>query len=331
MPLRHGVSLHVRLEDGTDEVIQSPVINTVAGAMAIQEFFDNGEWASQAGNPVAYAPHLRKEPLAGVPAKSVIIQFGNADQIAANPNVTALIRAGDLADRATFYRHDLAYADIPGLPKNPHGFMVGTNPNMIVPAFRPIALAAQRQIGAFFASDGRFIDDLSDVTTRDGTPLFEVPIVGPLPEDLNWIPDNDPAGAPGQSSGSRASGPIPADPAGGSPPISDIFAAVQPGGTAVGSGAVVAASWTSQLALPVLDEETVFGTSPTFLALQTLPENSLDPDPRRLREPTQADQVFYGLSRAPALTDVFDHVFADGDDSWRQDILGDFPTAGRVG
>src|SRR5262249_18727333 len=48
--------------------------------------------------------------------------------------------------------------------------------------------------------------------------LVEVPIAGPLPEDLNYIVGNAPRGAPGQSSGSQASGAIPADPAGGSPP-----------------------------------------------------------------------------------------------------------------
>ena len=62
---------------------------------------------------MAYAPHLRKDPLAGVPAKSVIVQFAKGDQIVPNPATTALFRAGDLADRATFYRHDLAFAENP--------------------------------------------------------------------------------------------------------------------------------------------------------------------------------------------------------------------------
>jgi hypothetical protein len=38
MPLRDGVPLAVHLADGTDEIIRSPVINTVAGAMDIQQF-----------------------------------------------------------------------------------------------------------------------------------------------------------------------------------------------------------------------------------------------------------------------------------------------------
>ena len=31
--------------------------------MAIQTVIDNTEWVSQSGNPVAYAPHLRRSPL----------------------------------------------------------------------------------------------------------------------------------------------------------------------------------------------------------------------------------------------------------------------------
>ena len=106
----------MRLADGTSHVIQSPVINTVAGAIAIQEVIENTEWVSQPGNPVAYAPHLRKDPLAGVPAKSVIIQFAKGDQIVPNPTATALLRAGDLVDRTTFFRNDLAFAENSGVP-----------------------------------------------------------------------------------------------------------------------------------------------------------------------------------------------------------------------
>src|SRR6266545_3545518 len=51
-----------------------PLINTVPGATAIQEVIENTEWVSQAGNPVAYAPHIRKSPLDGMQAKPVIVQ-----------------------------------------------------------------------------------------------------------------------------------------------------------------------------------------------------------------------------------------------------------------
>jgi len=179
-PLRDGIPMRIGLADGTSQDTQSPVINTVAGAMAIQEVVENTTWVGRSGDPVAYAPHIRKTPLPGVPAKSVIYQFAKGDQTVANPNATAILRAGDLADRTTFYRHDLFYAEIPKpttLPKNPHAFMVSTN----VAAFKPISLAAQGQIAVFFATDG-------EITQPEPSRFFEVPITPPLPEDLNFIP-----------------------------------------------------------------------------------------------------------------------------------------------
>jgi Calx-beta domain/Bacterial virulence factor lipase N-terminal len=177
MPLRDGVPLVVRLADGTERVIQSPVINTVPGAMPIQEVIENTEWVAQAGNPVAYAPHIRKAPLAGLPAKSVIYQFAKGDQIVPNPTTTALLRAGDLADRATFYRHDLAFAENPQLPTNPHGFLA----TLDIPGFRAITRGAQEQIAMFFATDG------TAIIHPEPARFFEVPIQGPLPEGLNFI------------------------------------------------------------------------------------------------------------------------------------------------
>src|SRR5262245_48395001 len=67
LPLRDGVPLAVRLADGTDAIIQSPVISTVTGAMEIQDVMERREWILMAGEAVAYAPHLRKSPLDGVP------------------------------------------------------------------------------------------------------------------------------------------------------------------------------------------------------------------------------------------------------------------------
>jgi hypothetical protein len=174
-PLRNGVPLTVTLADGTIQIIQSPVINNVSGAMAIQEVIENLEWVSQAGSPVAYAPHLRKAPLRGMPAKSVIFQFAKGD---VGPNTTAILRAGDLADRTLYYRHDKARAEIPSLPADPHMFMVSSG----VVAFRDIALGAQAQIASFFVSDGETI-----IHPEPGR-FFEVPIQGPLPEEVNYIP-----------------------------------------------------------------------------------------------------------------------------------------------
>src|SRR5262249_43721630 len=151
--------------------------NAVPEAMPIQEVIENTEWVSQSGDALAYAPHVRRAPLAGVPAKSVIFQFAKGDQVVPNPAATALLRAGDPADRATFYRHDLAFAENPQLPTIPHGFLT----RLDVPGFRAIARGAQEQIATFFETDGQV------VIHPEPARFFETPIRGPLPEGLNYI------------------------------------------------------------------------------------------------------------------------------------------------
>ena len=176
-PLRDGFPLAVRLADGRLISIQAPVVNDVAGATDIQRVQEWKEWCSIAGDPIAYAPHLRKNLLPGVPAKEILIQFYVGDPNVENPQTSALLRAGDLADRATLYRHDLAFADNPALAKNPHQFFQNLN----VAANQPITVALQRQAARFLASDGQRIDQPLPVR------YFEVPIQGPLPETLNYI------------------------------------------------------------------------------------------------------------------------------------------------
>jgi hypothetical protein len=159
---------------------QPAVTNTVAGAMEIQEFIENWEWVSQAGNPVAYAAHLRKNPLESMAAKSFIFQFARGDQVVPNPTSTAILRAGDLADRATFFRNDLAHAENPAVPKDPHGFLIRIG--ALTQLVADIARGAQEQIALFFASDGEV------VIHPEPARLFEVPIIPPLPEDLGYLP-----------------------------------------------------------------------------------------------------------------------------------------------
>jgi hypothetical protein len=160
---------------------QPVVINNVPGAIAIQDFLDRTEWVSDLGNPVTYAPHIRKDPLRGLDAKPVIVQFAKGDMTVPNPSNTALIRAGELTDRATYFRNDLAVAANPAVPRNPHSFLV----SFLVPgsgAAVPFGVAAQTQIAVFFASDGATVID------PDGAgPIFETPIAGPLPEELNFL------------------------------------------------------------------------------------------------------------------------------------------------
>ena len=96
---------------------QPPLVNTVAGAMAIQQALDRNQWVQQSGNPVSYAPYIRKQPLPGNAAKPVIVQFAKGDRRCRTRRPARLIRAGDLADRATFYRNDLAFAANPATPQ----------------------------------------------------------------------------------------------------------------------------------------------------------------------------------------------------------------------
>jgi hypothetical protein len=131
----------------------------------------------QADDSVTYAPHIRRDPFFG--PKPVIFQFAKGDMSAPNPTTTALLRAGNLADTATYFRNDLAWLANPAVPKNPHTFLL----LITDPTVAAFAFAEQQQIAMFFASDGTVVID----PDGDG-PLFEVPIIPPLPEDLNFIP-----------------------------------------------------------------------------------------------------------------------------------------------
>jgi hypothetical protein len=170
---------------------QPPAVNTVPGAMEIQELLDNFEWAGQGGDVVAYGAYLRRAPLDGGEPKSVIIQFAAGDRNAPNPVTTAFLRAGELADRATYYRFDLFLTSNPTTPpsiNNPHPFIYALSPFAALPpevraAANAVALGALEQIAVFFASDG------VDVIDPDGPgALFETPIVPPLPEDAVFFP-----------------------------------------------------------------------------------------------------------------------------------------------
>ena len=168
-----------------------PVVNTVVGAVAIQEVIDNTEWAQQAGNPVAYAPYIVKSPLAGMAPKAVIVQSAKGDQTVPNPTANNILRAGDLIEHLTYYRNDLAFsADPTFVAKNPHTFLTRIVP-LAFGGFAPdviaVALEAQAQIAAFFATNGETVVD----PDGSGGLLFETPISAierSLLEQLNFIP-----------------------------------------------------------------------------------------------------------------------------------------------
>ena len=143
-------------------------IDTVPGASAIQELIDRDEWAQQSANPAALAPYVDHP---------VIVQFARGDRTVPNPTTTAILRAGGLADRATYFRNDIAGPGGTPLYTNPHTFLTGIGN----PATALAALQAQAQIAAFFASNGALTID------PDGAgPVFEVPILPPLPETTGF-------------------------------------------------------------------------------------------------------------------------------------------------
>jgi hypothetical protein len=146
------------------------VVDTVAGASAIQEVIDRQEWAQQAANPAAYAPLV---------SRPIILQFARGDQTVPNPATSAIIRAGHLAGRTTLFRNDLAFAANPAVPKNPHAFLT----RITDPAVASYAFGAQAQIATFLASDGA-----TTIDPDGGGTIFETPMVGPPPEDLAFIP-----------------------------------------------------------------------------------------------------------------------------------------------
>jgi hypothetical protein len=146
-----------------------PPVSATPDETAIQQQIDRSEWAQQAGNPAAYAPHI---------TAPVIFQFARGDQTVPNPTTSSILRACGCAERATLYRNDLAFAANPAVPKNPHAFIT----NVGIPAAAPFAFAAQQQIATFFTSDGAMTID-----PDSAGPIFETP-TSMVPEDLAFIP-----------------------------------------------------------------------------------------------------------------------------------------------
>jgi hypothetical protein len=169
---------------------QPPVIDNIPGASAIQNFNDAVAWLMSPGEPVPYAQHLRKEPLVGLAPKSVIIQFAKGDKLIPNPLETALVRAGDLADRTTFFRNDLFDLIDPAAAV---GGFTGQYPHIFLLDFFDdgntfqVANDTQQEIALFLGSNGTNIVSPQTIDPTLPAGLFEVPIVPPLPEGLNFI------------------------------------------------------------------------------------------------------------------------------------------------
>jgi len=157
---------------------QPPVVNTVPGAMAIQQWLDRSRWILQRANPMVFAALLRRSPPPGVPARPVMFQMIAGDQASPNVNQSNVVHAGGLEDRTAYFRYDQWLAVNPGPPKNAHALFI----NYGQVAWRPVMRDFHEQVAEFFASDG------ANLVTPSQVPAYwEVPIVA-LPWDLNYIP-----------------------------------------------------------------------------------------------------------------------------------------------
>jgi len=166
-------------------------VTTVPGAIAIQNVFEMLEWLGIQGDPIAFAPHLKPSPLAGAPARPVLIQFARGDQSVPNPANSLLVEAAGLQANTWMYQHDLARAQDPNLPVNPHPFLVffvelgGSGIQLPDAAGLAISLDAQQQIAGFLSADGASIPDPNALVRLVlGIRVFEIPPV--LPLDLGF-------------------------------------------------------------------------------------------------------------------------------------------------
>ncbi len=179
---------------------EPPVTSTIPSALPVQAALEAVDWLGMLGDPLSFAPHLKVEPLPGVPAKSTLFQFAYGDLEIPNPTESALIRAADAQDTSWFLRFDIAAAAYPNLltatfpagntfPSLPHAIL--SNPdifNPAIPAQTSLALAEQQQTAGYFALGGYFIPDpnLFLIGGPFGwTRVFEIPQT--LPESLNYL------------------------------------------------------------------------------------------------------------------------------------------------
>jgi len=156
---------------------QPPLTNTVPSAIAIEDKIERIDWAQQPGDEIAYAPHLRKAPLAGTPVRPVLIPFAQGDSVVATTTAGNALRAGDLAERAIYFRAVDAFGH-PN-PAQVDEWLVQINPAVTQPCF---ALRAQEAAATFLASGGTTVLDPDTVTDPPcPSPYFDTPFTGPLP------------------------------------------------------------------------------------------------------------------------------------------------------
>ncbi len=176
---------------------QPPVTKTIPGAMTDQAAFEAADWLGMVGDPLAFAPHLTTSPLAGVPPKPTLFQFGFGDLEVPNPTETNVVLAANGQSTTWFLRYEKAteidpnllpitMAGADGLPILPHRILA--NPTILDEAGETsIALAEQQQAAAYFQSGGAANPNPNQYLTGEfaGVSLFEIPKT--LPTQLNYF------------------------------------------------------------------------------------------------------------------------------------------------
>jgi hypothetical protein len=153
-------------------------IVSVPGAIAIQETLERLEWIETPGMPLAFAPHFRSSPLAGMPYKRTLFQFAVGDRTVVNPSNVDLLRAANTWDTAVMYRADLARLQFQSLPADPHTFTARID----VSAALPLAIVAQVQAAEFLLGTEHRVPAVPSLVQ----PLFQ-PATHML-ERLNFTP-----------------------------------------------------------------------------------------------------------------------------------------------
>ena len=148
------------------------LVNTVMGAIEIQEAFEMREWGQQIGtnSSISWLPYLTVRPLAGSPSKMVAVYIFKGDQAAVNPSAGEALINSDLLPNTLYYRHDLAFAQDPTIPKNPHLLIFASNsPNALV---RAVSQGMQAQMADFHASGGTVVNTPTPERVLGGADRF---------------------------------------------------------------------------------------------------------------------------------------------------------------
>lgn len=157
-------------------------VNSVPGAIDIQNAEDILHWIEAPGRPGNYAPRLTAATLPGVSTKRVLFQYAIGDRSVPNPVNTGLVLDAFAREQTSILRFDLLRARLPSLRNNPHQFFTSILDDEVTAA---VAVTAQAQALLFLASGTLEVPNVNEtLRLLFGVEPFQTPEV--LPEGLNW-------------------------------------------------------------------------------------------------------------------------------------------------